>query len=101
MAAPGLVLEDRYRLDSRIATGGMGEVWRGTDLVLDREVAVKLLLPQYAEDTQSAARFRAEARHAGRVSHPNIAQIFDYSEGHRPSGDAATSATAAKPAEGR
>ncbi|HEY1705170.1 MAG TPA: protein kinase [Trebonia sp.] len=79
----------------------MGEVWRGTDLVLHREVAVKLLLPQYAEDTQSAARFRAEARHAGRVSHPNIAQIFDYSEGHRPGGDAATSAQAATPAEGR
>ncbi|HVT71081.1 MAG TPA: serine/threonine-protein kinase, partial [Trebonia sp.] len=74
-----------------------------TDLVLHREVAVKLLLPQFAEDAQSAARFRAEARHAGRVSHPNIAQIFDYSEGHGSSGDAARSATsgkAAKPAEG-
>jgi eukaryotic-like serine/threonine-protein kinase len=81
MVAPGLLLEGRYRLDSRIATGGMGEVWRGTDLVLARGVAVKLLLPEYARDAEGAARFRAEARHAGMVSHPNIAQVFDYSEG--------------------
>ncbi len=81
MLAPGLLLEDRYRLDSRIAAGGMGEVWRGTDLALRRVVAIKLLLPEYAWEAEAAARFRAEARHAGMVTHPNIARIFDYSEG--------------------
>ena len=80
MVAPGLLLEGRYRLDSRIAAGGMGEVWRGADLALRRRVAVKLLLPEAMSDAEAAARFRAEARHAGMVAHPNIAQIFDYSE---------------------
>ena len=46
--SPGLLLEGRYRLDHRIAAGAMGEVWRATDLVLDRPVAVKLLRPGYA-----------------------------------------------------
>jgi eukaryotic-like serine/threonine-protein kinase len=49
--------EQRYRLDSRIATGGMGEVWRATDLVLGREVAVKLLKPEYAGDRTFRSRF--------------------------------------------
>jgi serine/threonine-protein kinase len=70
-------------------------VWRGTDLVLHREIAVKLLLPQFAEDAQSTARFRAEARHAGRASHPNIAQIFDYSEGRGSPDDSADDDSAA------
>ncbi|HEY3954917.1 MAG TPA: serine/threonine-protein kinase [Streptosporangiaceae bacterium] len=87
MVSPGLLLEGRYRLDSRIAAGGMGEVWRGTDLMLRRWVAVKLLLPEFAWDAEPAARFRAEARHAGMVSHPNIARIFDYSEGGGAGGD--------------
>lgn len=57
MVAPGLLLEDRYRLDSRIAAGGMGEVWRGSDLMLRRRVAIKLLLPEYAWEAEAAARF--------------------------------------------
>ena len=87
MVSPGFLLEGRYRLDSRIAAGGMGEVWRGTDLVLGREVAVKLLLPEYAWEAEGATRFRAEARHAGTLSHPNIAQVFDYSDGGAPDGE--------------
>ena len=74
------VLADRYRLDDRIAAGGMGQVWRATDLVLDRQVAVKLLRAEYAQHPETLARFRAEARHAGSLSHPNIARVYDYGE---------------------
>jgi serine/threonine-protein kinase len=55
-------------------------VWRGTDLVLERVVAVKLLRPEYAQDEECLARFRAEGRHAALLSHPNIAQVYDYVE---------------------
>src|SRR5215813_9242513 len=77
---PGSVLNDRYRLDGRIAFGGTGEVWRGTDLVLERVVAVKLLRPEWAQNEECLARFRAEGRHAALLSHPNIAQVYDYVE---------------------
>ena len=70
----------RYRLEDRIAVGGVGEVWRGVDAVLARPVAVKLLRAEYAGHAEILARFRAEARHAGSVSHPAIAQIHDYGE---------------------
>ncbi|HEX3492057.1 MAG TPA: protein kinase [Streptosporangiaceae bacterium] len=73
-------LSDRYRLDSWIAAGGVGEVWRGVDTVLDRAVAVKLLREEYVLDAQARARFRAEAKHAGALCHPGIAQIYDYAE---------------------
>ncbi|MGH3410094.1 MAG: serine/threonine-protein kinase, partial [Streptosporangiaceae bacterium] len=73
-------LSDRYRLDSWIAAGGVGEVWRAVDIVLDRAVAIKLLREDYVLDAQARARFRAEARHAGALSHPGIAQIYDYVE---------------------
>ena len=71
----------RYRLDSRIATGGMGEVWRGTDTVLNREVAIKLLKQEYADDASFRSRFETEARHAGSLHHPGIAAVFDFGEG--------------------
>ena len=70
----------RYRLDSRIATGGMGEVWRATDTVLGREVAVKLLKPEYADDATFRSRFETEARHAASLHHPGIAGVFDFGE---------------------
>ncbi len=74
------LLGGRYRLSGRIAVGGMGEVWRGTDELLDRPVAVKLLSAAHAADEAFRARFRAEARYAASLSHPNIAQVFDYGE---------------------
>jgi serine/threonine-protein kinase len=75
-----VVLAGRYRLESPVARGGVGEIWRATDLVLGRPVAVKLLRTEYAQHPEVLARFRAEARHAGSVSHPGIAQVYDYGE---------------------
>ena len=68
----------RYRLDERIATGGMGEVWRATDTVLDREVAVKVMKDEYADDPSFRSRFEAEARHAAALNHPGVASVFDF-----------------------
>ena len=56
----------------------MGEVWRATDMALGRPVAVKLLQPRYAVHEEDLARFRAEARHTASLSHPGIAQVYDY-----------------------
>ena len=69
---------ERYERGERIATGGMGEVWRARDTVLDREVAVKILKHEYADDPTFRARFEAEARHAAGLHHPGIASVFDY-----------------------
>jgi serine/threonine-protein kinase len=67
-------------LDRRIGDGGHGEVWQATDNVLGRPVAVKLLHPRYAGPNEALARFQAEARLAGALSHQNIAQVYDYRE---------------------
>jgi len=80
MALAGVVLGGRYVLDEQIGNGGYGEVWRATDTVLSRPVAIKLLHPRYTQQSEALARFRAEARHAGGLSHENIAQVFDYGE---------------------
>jgi serine/threonine-protein kinase len=74
------VLDGRYELLERIAAGGMGEVWLGMDRQLSRQVAVKLLHASHASDEQFRARFRAEARYAGSLSHPGITQIYSYGE---------------------
>ncbi|QBX55313.1 serine/threonine protein kinase [Nocardioides seonyuensis] len=70
----------RYVLDSRIATGGMGEVWRARDTVLDRPVAVKVLKTEYADDALFRARFETEARNAASLHHPGIASVFDFGQ---------------------
>jgi eukaryotic-like serine/threonine-protein kinase len=74
------VLDDRYLLVERIATGGMGEVWRGSDQLLGRPVAIKMLAAVHAGDEQFRARFRAEARYASSLSHSGITRVFDYGE---------------------
>jgi eukaryotic-like serine/threonine-protein kinase len=78
------LLARRYRLDHQIAAGGAGEVWQAEDSVLARPVAVKLLRAEFAGHPDTLTRFRAEARHAGRLSHPAIAQVYDYGEGEPP-----------------
>jgi len=74
------LLAGRYRLQSQIAAGGVGEVWRAEDTLLTRPVAVKLLRAELAGHTETLARFRAEARHAGALSHPAIARVYDYGD---------------------
>ncbi len=76
----GVALGDRYRLVSRIAVGGMGEVWVAHDESLARDVAVKVLREEFAGDEGFLERFRTEARNCAQLSHPNIAQLYDYGE---------------------
>lgn len=80
MTVPAEVLGGRYRLEERLAVGGMGEVWRARDELLGRAVAVKLLRTEYADDPEFLARFRTEARHTAALSSPGIASIYDYGE---------------------
>src|SRR3989442_5224310 len=69
----------RYRILGELGRGAMGTVYRAVDLVLEREVALKTLLPDLPEDVVDEVRIRflREARSAGRLSHPNIVTIFD------------------------
>src|SRR5918994_942712 len=76
----GVTFGGRYELDSRIAIGGMGEVWEATDHVIGRTVAIKILKDEYMGDPGFLERFRAEARHAALVNHEGIANVFDYGE---------------------
>jgi len=76
----GVTFGGRYELESRIAIGGMGEVWEATDHVIGRTVAIKILKDEYMGDPGFLERFRAEARHAALVNHEGIASVFDYGE---------------------
>lgn len=75
-----LPLDTRYALERPVGAGGYCEVWRATDTVLGRPVAVKMLHPGYAQQPEALARFKAEALHAGALSHQNIARVYDYRE---------------------
>jgi hypothetical protein len=77
---PSARLVDRYRLVERLGAGGMSVVWRAYDEVLGRPVAVKMLNGRYAADAASRKLIRAEARSAGRLSHPNVTNVYDYGE---------------------
>jgi serine/threonine protein kinase len=76
----GITLGGRFQLTSRIAIGGMGEVWRAQDQVLGRIVAIKILKDEYTGDPGFRARFRAEAKHTALLNHEGIANVFDYGE---------------------
>ncbi|HWS34545.1 MAG TPA: serine/threonine-protein kinase [Actinoplanes sp.] len=78
MLSAGSLLDNRYRLDDRVATGGMGDVWRGTDVVLGRTVAVKVLRTAMLEDPEFAARFYGEARMMAAFRHPGVVEVYDY-----------------------
>ena len=78
------VLGGRYRLISLLATGGMGQVWRARDVLLDRPVAVKVLRSEYSGDPTFLSRFRAEAHLSAGLLHRNIATLFDYGESAAP-----------------
>lgn len=72
-----VVLAGRYRLDRLVGRGGMAEVWAARDLVLERDVAVKLLSSRFSDDEQFQQRFRREAQHAASLNHPNIVGVYD------------------------
>lgn len=74
---PPAILGQRYRLERKLAQGGMAEVWLGTDLSLTRQVAVKLLKSNLAADPIVAERFRREAIAVAQLSHPNIVAVYD------------------------
>ena len=75
-----IVLAGRYRLERRLAQGGMAEVWVATDLSLDRKVALKWLKPSLATDPVVAERFRREAIAVAGLTHPNIVAVHDVFE---------------------
>jgi eukaryotic-like serine/threonine-protein kinase len=74
---PRRVLAGRYEIASLLGQGGMARVFQGTDRVLDRTVAIKVLSPQFADDDQFVARFRREAQAAAGLNHPNIVGVYD------------------------
>ncbi|HEX8635046.1 MAG TPA: serine/threonine-protein kinase [Pyrinomonadaceae bacterium] len=78
-ARPGpRLIAEKYRLDRLLGRGGMGAVYSGTHVELERAVAVKMLLPDSVSDPQALERFRREARAAARLNHPNVANTYDY-----------------------
>jgi eukaryotic-like serine/threonine-protein kinase len=80
-SSPDLIA-GRYRLDALLGRGGMGEVRAGTDLRLDRPVAVKLLRAELSDQPELRTRFEREARAAARISHPNVVAVYDTGEHH-------------------
>lgn len=77
MSAEPRIIAERYRVDELIGHGGMAKVYRGYDVTLGREVAIKVLDPDLARDTAFRTRFRLEAQAASRMSHPSIVRVFD------------------------
>ncbi len=78
---PGRVLGKRFRIEERVGEGGMGAVFRATDLQTKREVAVKTLLPEAAKDAGLRKRFEREAQILQKVAHPNFVRFVDYGDG--------------------
>jgi Protein kinase domain len=74
---PGTLLADRYRIVSLVGRGGMGEVYRATDLKLKQPVALKFLPPAASGDPRLLARFHGEVRVARQISHPNVCRVYD------------------------
>ena len=76
----GQIIHSRYRLEKRVAQGGMGEVWKAYDLGAKREVAVKALRGDLEENSSRLERMRIEAKNSAYLAHPAIAALFDYYE---------------------
>ena len=76
----GRVLADRYHILKRIGEGGMGRVYLGEHVKMNRQCAIKVMSPSLVNDAESAARFAREASNAARIIHPNVAAVFDYGE---------------------
>ncbi len=76
----GKTLAGKYRIDERLSEGGMGTVYRGTHVLMDKTVAVKVLRPSLAADEKIVARFSREARAASRINHPHALSVTDFGE---------------------
>ncbi|HVQ36346.1 MAG TPA: serine/threonine-protein kinase, partial [Pyrinomonadaceae bacterium] len=76
----GQTLAEKYRIDERLSEGGMGTVYRGTHVLMDKTVAIKVLRPSLAADEKIVARFSREARAASRISHPHALSVTDFGE---------------------
>ncbi|HEX3707564.1 MAG TPA: serine/threonine-protein kinase, partial [Mycobacteriales bacterium] len=85
-AATEILLADRYHLEERIATGGMGVVWRARDERLSRDVAIKLIRPEYADDPTFRERLQLEAKAIAAIRSPHVVRIHDVCEEHDPAG---------------
>src|ERR671926_330936 len=72
-----IIVDNRYTLSKLLGVGGMAKVYLAHDEVLDRDVALKVLREQYAEDEEFVERFKREARNAASLSHPNIVSVYD------------------------
>jgi serine/threonine-protein kinase len=79
-ALVGSTLAGKYRIDARLNEGGMGTVYRGTHVLMDKTVAIKVLRSSLAADEKIVARFSREARAASRISHPNALSVTDFGE---------------------
>src|SRR5947209_6462231 len=84
-APVGMLLNGRYRLDARIAHGGMSTVYRAFDTTLERPVAIKVMHREIASDSDQLERFRREARSVAQLNHPHIVTVID--AGEEPSRD--------------
>ncbi len=81
MASPvGTLLSQRYRLDEKVGTGGMSTVYRAFDTVLERDVAIKLMHREIADDSDQLERFRREARAVAQLNHPHVVGVIDAGE---------------------
>ena len=80
MVKDGIVLGKRYAVLSKIGAGGMADVYKGRDQMLNRYVAIKVLKKQYKEDENFVRKFRSEAQAAAGLMHPNIVNVYDVGE---------------------
>ena len=77
MLKTGMIIAERYEIVGKIGTGGMADVYKAMDHKLNRFVAVKVLKPEFREDTTFIKKFRSEAQAAAGLTHPNIVNVFD------------------------
>lgn len=80
MLKPGIIISGRYEIVDKVGSGGMADVYKAKDQRLNRNVAIKILKPEYASDKNFVKKFRGEAQSAAGLSHPNIVNVYDVSD---------------------